>query len=180
MMPPQIHRKPAHNDRHGRVRTTSDEEQRAVLDVVLVMGCDQDREPGDADRDGDEREEEAVAQLVTKKSDEHAEAKGGGPGGHTVELCLDGGVAVGFDDAGREVSVSLRSRLVFISSGVLLASEHSPVCGHDQTEVHQSTKEKFIVLEAVNHVLESDGAFEGGFALVVAETAFDEGFFFRG
>jgi hypothetical protein len=157
---PQVHREPAHDDRHRGVRPAGDQEQCAVLDVVVVVGCDQDGEAGDADADRDQSKQEAMAQLVREESHEHGEAERCGPRGNAVQLCLNGGVAVGLDNTRGEVGIRIR--------------------GYNEPQVHQAAEEEFVVLETVDHVLEGDGSLEGGAALVVAEAGLDEGFLFGG
>ena len=66
--------------------------------MSMRVRAQQHGEPGDADGDGEEREGEAVAQLVGSKGDDHAEGESAGPGGDGVKLGLGGGVAVGLDD----------------------------------------------------------------------------------
>lgn len=96
----------ADDHRHRAIRAHRHEEQRRVLQVVVVVLGEEDGEAGDGDADGEEGEEEAVAEAVGQVGDEHGEGEGGGPGGHGVELRLDGGVAVGADDAGGEEGVA--------------------------------------------------------------------------
>ena len=71
-----------------------------------------------------------------------------------MQLSLDRAVAVGLDDAGREVGI--------------------PVCWHDETEVHEAAQEEFEVLEAVEYITGCDAALYGGFTLVVFEAGANE------
>lgn len=96
----------ADDDGHGAVGAHGDEEEGRVLEVVVGVLSEEDGEAGDGDGDGEEGEEEAVAEAVGGEGDEHGEGEGGGPGGDGVELRLDGGVAVGADDAGGEEGVA--------------------------------------------------------------------------
>ena len=65
-----------------------------------------------------------------------------------MQLCLDRRIAVRLDDSRSKVSVAI---------------------GRDnEAEVHESTQEKLVVFEAINHIVEGDGALDGGFALVIS------------
>ena len=54
------------------------------------------------------RPEEAVSEFVGEECDEHGEAECGGPRRHRIELSLDGSVAVGLNDTGREICIRIR------------------------------------------------------------------------
>lgn len=75
----EIHREPAHDDRHCRVGAGRDEKKCAVLKVVIVVRGDEYCETSDTDTYRNKREEEAMAQFIAKKCDEHAEAERGSP-----------------------------------------------------------------------------------------------------
>lgn len=79
-MPAQIHIKPAHDDRHGRVRPRGDEEQRHVLNVYIVIYIEQDGEAADAEEDGEDGKEEAMTHPVRHDGHNHGHDKGAGPG----------------------------------------------------------------------------------------------------
>lgn len=118
MVSRDVHLKPTHRHRQGRVRPHGDQEQRRILETTVVVDLQQDGEPGDADGDGDNGKGEAVLGLVRRKGDDHCEAKGAGPRRDGVELGFDVGVAVALDDAGRKVGVR--------------------VCGDDEADCRES------------------------------------------
>lgn len=104
----EVEIEPADNDGHGGEAAHGDEENRCVLEVRPVVNGQEDGESGDADRDWDHGEEEAVSGFVGDVGDDHGEAECYGPGGYRVQLCADRRVAVGSDDGGSEVGYAVR------------------------------------------------------------------------
>ena len=140
MVTAEVLGEPADDDGHGAVGARGDEEERGVLEVVVRVHGEQDGEAGDGDADGDKREDEAVLEPVGEEGDDHGEAEGGGPwwdgmdcgmlvvgaaGGEEWNdgegrargrtLCLDGGVAVGLDNARGEEGVTCSSTSVYMT-----------------------------------------------------------------
>jgi len=72
---------------------------------------EEDAEAGDGDRDWDDSEHETMPGFIRDVSNDHCEGEGRGPRGHRVELRADGGVTVGFDDAGCEEGITAVSTL---------------------------------------------------------------------
>lgn len=155
MVSSEVHRVPAHDDGHRRVRAARDHEEGAVLDVVVVVDAYQDGESGDRDTDGDQREEESVPEFVREKCHKHAEPERRGPGWYRVQLCLDVAVSVGLDDSRGEISVA--------------------VGWDNQSKVHQTAEVDLEVLETGDNVFESNGLFQCRVPLVILQPGFYEG-----
>ena len=107
MVPAQIEVEPANNDGEGGVRAHRDEEQRRVFEVGPRVHGDEDGEAGDGHCGRDQREQEAVFQLVGEEGDDEGEDEGAGPGWDAVQLSADLRVAVCSDDAGGEEGVAV-------------------------------------------------------------------------
>lgn len=129
----EVEVEPADDDREGRVRAHGDEEQRRVLEVRPRVHGQQDGEAGDGHGGGDEREQEAVLELVGEEGDDEGEDEGAGPRRDAVQLgadlrvpiCPDDargeeGVAVGFDHS-RVINFSLKENKRGVSEGFKLS-----------------------------------------------------------
>lgn len=106
-MATQVHVEPAHNHGHGRVCAHAHQKEGGVLDLRIVVDCQQNGEPRDGEADGPDGVGEAMAGEVAEDGDEHGKAKGDGPGWDAVELGLDGVVVICGDDGGAEIGVSV-------------------------------------------------------------------------
>lgn len=84
MMPAEIHVEPADDDGHCAVDAHCNHEERAVLEVVVVVNDNQDGETGDGDADGYDCEGETVFEFVAEVGDDHSEGEAGGPRGYAV------------------------------------------------------------------------------------------------
>lgn len=153
MVAAEVHGEPADDDGHGRVDAHGDEEEGRVLQAAVVVHGDEDAEAGDGEADGPHGEGEAVLQLVAEVRHDHGEGEGRRPRRHRVQLRADGRVPVALDDARREEGVAVRR--------------------HDESEVHEPADEDLVVLEHVDDVPDSNRAFCGGAALVLAQAVFD-------
>lgn len=111
MVAAEVEVEPADDNREGRVRAHGDEEQRRVFEVGPRVHGQYDGEAGDGHGCGDEREEEAVLELIGEEGDDEGEDEGTGPRRDAVQLGADLRVAVCSDDAGGEegVAVSLNN-----------------------------------------------------------------------
>jgi hypothetical protein len=154
VMSTQVHIEPTYDDWHGGIGSHGYQEERSVLQVVVVVYGNENSKSGDADSNGEHGEDEAVFEPVREPCDKHGEPKSGSPRGNTVQLCLDLRVAVGLDNGGREVGVSIRR--------------------YNQAEVHESANEDLGVLEHIHDVLGFYGSFARGATLVDLESGFDK------
>ncbi len=155
VMATQVHGEPAYDDGHSRVCAGSYHEESAILEVMVMMLCDQDRKAGDRNADWNHCEEEAMPESIREKSNKHAEAKRSSPRRDRVQLGLDIAISIGLNDAWSEVCVA--------------------VGWDDKTKVHQTTQEDLVIFETVEHVLGSDRPFQGGSALVIRQSLLYEG-----
>lgn len=129
MVATQVHIEPTYDDWHSGVGSHCYQEERCVLQVAIVMYGNEDSESGDADCNWKDGEHEAVLEPVREPRNKHGETKSGCPWRYTVQLCLDGRVAVILDDGRGEVSVS--------------------VGGHNQSKVHESANKNLGVFEDI-------------------------------
>src|ERR1700737_1560289 len=107
MMSPKIHIKPTNNNRHRAIRPHRHHKKRRILKPQIIMHRDQDRKARNRDTDRYQREKESMTEFVGQVRDDHSEAEGTSPRRDTIELCLDGPVAVGSDDAWGEESIAV-------------------------------------------------------------------------
>ena len=205
MVPAEIEIEPANDHGEGGVRAHGDEEQRRVFEVGPRVHGDEDGEAGDGHCGRDQREQEAVLQLVGEEGDDEGEDEGAGPGRDAVQLGADLRVAVCPDDAGGEEGVAVGFWQSGISMYQLLeedkwASRHlgkivlsrcvsrlrialrkgyvqqgTSRTGNDESEIHEAAEDEFKVFEAVENVSESDAAFAGGATLVLFKPGSDVG-----
>lgn len=117
------------------------------------MDRDEDPKPRDSHADGEDRERHAHLSKVREESHQHGETESGGPGRDGVELSLDSAVVIRLDNAGGEVSVTIRR--------------------DNQAKIHEAPDNDLVVLEDVADILEGDGPLTGGTALVSAEPGGD-------
>ena len=137
VMSAQVHVEPTHNDWHGRIAAHGDEEERAVLDIRVVMDIEQDGKARDGHENTENGEGEPVLDPIGYDGDRHGEAKGGDPGENGAQLDLDRIRGVGADDGGREVGVAV---------------------GRDNhAKVHEAAEPDAVILHNVEGVLEGDG-----------------------
>lgn len=155
VMPTQIHIEPTNNNRHGCISSHGDQEESCILQVVVVVHGNEDSEAGDADANGENGKEEAMSEAIGEIRNKHGKAKSSSPRRHTMELGLDGRVAVALDDGGRKVCIA--------------------ICGYDQAKIHQATDKNLGVFEDICDVSRFDGALAGGAALVDLEAVLDIG-----
>jgi len=92
----EVHLEPADDDRERAVGARDGEEQRAVLDVPVVVDPQEHRVPRQCDGEREDGEEEPVLESVGEVGDDVREDECGGPGCDGEELRPDGGVAVAF------------------------------------------------------------------------------------
>lgn len=140
-MATKIHVEPAHGDGHRPVRAASNEEERSVLQLRIIMDSNQDSKASNRNANPKNRKRESMSELVGKVRNHHTEPERSGPGRHAVQLRLDGRVTVALDDAWRKVRVAVRR--------------------HDQAKVHEAAEEDFEVLEDVDYVVSCDFTFGG-------------------
>lgn len=98
-----------------------------------------------------------MLELIREESDDKCKDEGTCPRWNAVQLGADLRVAVGFDDAGGEESVTIG--------------------GDDESEIHESAEEEFVIFEAVEDVFGADAALASGATLVLFEPGFDVGAF---
>ncbi len=98
-----------------------------------------------------------MLQLIREEGDDEGEDERTGPRWHAVQLGADLRVAVCSDDTGGEEGIA--------------------VSRDDESEVHESAEEEFVVFEAVENVFEGDAAFPRRATLVLFESGFDVGAF---
>ena len=84
MVAAKVHVEPADDDWHSAVCTHGDEEERGILELVVVVDGDEDAEAGDTDADWDYGECEAVFCEIGKCGDDHGEGEGAGPWGNAM------------------------------------------------------------------------------------------------
>ncbi len=94
---------------------------------------------------------------IREKGDDERENKGSGPGRDGVQLCADLSVAVCFNDAGSEESVAIG--------------------GDNESEVHESAEEEFVIFEAIHYIGKGDSALARGATLIFEEAGADVGTF---
>ena len=107
MVPAEVEVEPADYHGEGGVRAHRDEEQGRVFEVRPRVCGYEDGEAGDGHCGRDQREQEAVFQLVGEEGDDEGEDEGAGPGRDAVQLGADLRVAVCSDDAGGEEGVAV-------------------------------------------------------------------------
>lgn len=94
---------PAQHDRHRREPTHRGEEERAVLQVSIVVHDDEDDEARERDGDAADEEDEAPARPVGHDRGEHREDERARPWWDREELGVDRAVTERLDDRGCEV-----------------------------------------------------------------------------
>jgi hypothetical protein len=164
---------PAYDNWHGGVTAHGYEEQSCVLQRTVIVYRDQDGEADDCDADGKDSITESMACFVGEIGEDHCKGEGGGPGGYTVELCLDFTVAVAIDDWRWEVCVARRELISKEISEFNDSLRDLRVSRNNQTEVHETAEEDFVVFEYVAYVFGSHLAFDGWSTLFAAEAVDD-------
>ena len=94
---------PTHDDRHGRVRAHRSKEERAVLQVPVVVHDEEDDEARERDRGRREYEHVAHPQPVRRRRGEHRECERARPRRDGEQLRADLAVPEALDDRRREV-----------------------------------------------------------------------------
>lgn len=107
VMPTEVHGEPADDDGHGAETAHGDEEERSIFEAVVVVDGDEDSEASDNNGNRDHGEEETVFRFVGDVCNKHCKGESCSPWRYTVQLRLDRRVAVGSDDAGREVGIAV-------------------------------------------------------------------------
>lgn len=150
MVSAEIHVEPANDDGHRGVCTTCDKEKGSVLELRIVVDGNENSKADNGNANGADGKSESMPRLVRQESDAHREAERHCPGRNTVQLRLDGRVAVGLEDAWRKIGVS--------------------VSRDDETKVHEAAEDDLVILENVADVLDRNAPFNAGAALVCLET----------
>lgn len=153
MMAAKVEIEPADYDRQSRVCAHCNQEECTVLEMFVFVGGQQDCETSNAHCNRDQREQETMFEEVREVSDDESEDERRCPWWHAVQL-------------GADLGVPVRSYDCWSEEGI-------PVGGDNQTEVHEASKEEFVVLEAVENVAGSDSALSGGTSLVFLEARLD-------
>lgn len=96
-----------------------------------------------------------MLKLIGEEGDDESEDEGTCPRRDAVQLGADLRIAVCFDDSRCEEGVA--------------------VGGDDESEIHESAEEEFVVFEAVEDVFGGNAALAGGATLVLFESGFDVG-----
>ena len=157
MVAAQVEVEPADCYRESGVGARSDEEEGAVLEVRARVGSEEYSKSRNRHCYGDQREHEAMFEPIREKRDDERENEGSGPGRDGVQLCADLSVAVCFNDAGSEEGIA--------------------VGGDNESEVHESTEEEFVIFEAIYHIGKGNSALARGAALIFEKAGADVGTF---
>lgn len=181
MMATEIHVEPTYYHGHCTKGTHGNEKKSRILEVVIVVHRKQDGESRDGDADGEYCEKEAMLKSIGDEGDEHCKQKSANPRRDGVELSLDGGVVVCFNNRRSEECVTwwdwiVRQRWIEHCGGCTVGRD-------DETEVHETSKDdldcweisslnmKLIwrertILEHVNHILKLDFSLYGALSLI--------------
>lgn len=157
VMTSQVHIKPAHDNRHGRVRPRGNKKQRHVHDVHILVNIQQDGEAADAQENRQDGKQETMSHPVRHDSHDHSYEKRASPGWDGSELSFNRSVMVCRDDGRRKVGVS--------------------VGGDDQPKIHEGAEPDLGVGEDRLDIAKGDLALGGVFALVGFEAGLDVGAF---
>lgn len=173
----QVHVEPAYHHGHRGVAAHCDEEESLgrllvrkfvcggvkgstyhVLNANVVVDVEECSETGQGDTDWDQREGEAVTQLIGEPGDNHRQGERADPWWDGAELSLDWRVAKSGENGWREESVS--------------------ISWNDEAKIHEAAEPDLVILEASRDITTSNLALNSRGALVDAETGGDVGALF--
>lgn len=149
----EVEVEPADYHWKGRVSAHRDKKQRCVFEMWPRVHGQQNGEASDGHSDWNQREQEAMLELIRKESDDKSKDEGTCPWRDAVQLGTDLRITVCFNDAGCEKSVS--------------------VGGDDESEIHESAEDEFVVFEAFEDIFGGDAALACGATLILFKTSFD-------